>query len=62
MFHLVDLANEYQKDTIRRAEQRHLIEEAVGNTPAKSDSKSTPRTLGQTLFGFGLKFVARLGR
>lgn len=62
MFHLVDLANEYQKDTIRRAEQRRLIEEAVGSTSAKSASESTPRTLGHTLFGFGLRFVARLGK
>lgn len=62
MFHLVDLANEYQKDTIRRVEQRRLIEEALDNTPAKSNSQDTSRTLRQALFIFGLKFVGRFGR
>ncbi|MCB0166572.1 MAG: hypothetical protein KDI79_20255 [Anaerolineae bacterium] len=58
MLHLEELAKEYQRDNIRRAEQRRQIDEALNSsTPAQSDSSTTSHKLGHLLFVTGLKLI-----
>ncbi|MCB0193782.1 MAG: hypothetical protein KDJ65_17670 [Anaerolineae bacterium] len=58
MLHLEQLAREYEKDTIRKAEQRRQIEEALAQTTSSSPDFKTPtRKLKQLLVVSGLKLV-----
>ncbi|MCB0208614.1 MAG: hypothetical protein KDJ52_04775 [Anaerolineae bacterium] len=58
MLHLEQLAREYEKDTLRKAEQRRQIEEALEQSaPASTTSKLPARKLGQLLVVSGLKLV-----
>ena len=58
MLHLEELAKEYQRDAIRRAEQRRQTEEALHSpTPSKSGSSISSNKLGHLLFVTGLKLI-----
>lgn len=63
MLHLEELAREYQRETIRQAEQRRQLEEALHDSPASSSGSSSPsRKLGQLLFVSGLKLIGWSGK
>ncbi|MCB9099955.1 MAG: hypothetical protein H6632_10470 [Anaerolineales bacterium] len=58
MLHLEELAREYQRETIRQAEQRRQLEEAWRDSPASPSGSSSPsRKLGHLLFVSGLKLI-----
>lgn len=58
MIHLEELAKEYQRDAIRRAEQRRQIEEALNSsTPSQAGSPTRSGKLGHLLFVTGLKLI-----
>lgn len=63
MLHLEELAREYQRDALRRAEQHRQMEEALhSTTPTEPDSPRPSNKLGQLLFVTGLKLISWSGK